>query len=137
MDESKSRNPFSVTLVKNCGTLSIYKIPRSQFWYYRYWSSARGGYIKASTRTADRAEALNKAKVAWQQSGVPFAKQVAPELSFRYWADEFLAVQAKAVARKELSPLVQRMDVSRLLNASTFFAATPIREIGTAQLEAY
>ena len=137
MEESKSRNPYSVSSVKNCGTLSIYRIPRSQFWYYRYWSVARGGYVKVSTRTADRNEALHIAKVAWQQSGIPFAKQIAPELTFRHWADQFLEFQARMVARKEISPIVQKMDISRLRNASAFFASTPVREIGTAQIESY
>jgi hypothetical protein len=137
VEQSKSRNPYSVSSVKNCGTLSLYKIPRSQFWYFRYWSRARDGYVKVSTRTADKNEALHIAKVAWQQSGIPFAERIAPELTFRHWADEFLVSQARAVERQELSPIVQRMDISRLNNGAKFFAAMPIREIGSAQVDAY
>lgn len=135
MDESRSRNPFAVTAIQNCGTLSIYKIPRSQYWYFRYWNPRSGHYTKLSTRTSDRHEAIRLAKEAWQQSGISLGKQIAPELSFRYWSDGFLKQQGKAVARGELSPIVQKMDISRLRIVSAHFASLPIREIGTAQVD--
>jgi len=137
MDERRSRNPYSVSLVKNCGTLSLYKIPRSRFWYFRFWSAPRQAYVKTSTRTSDRNEALHIAKLAWQQSGLPLARQIAPELTFRHWADEFLVSQARAVDRKELSAAVQKLDRGRLRNASEFFASTPIREISSARVDEY
>lgn len=136
MDERRSRNPYNVAQIKNCGTLAIYKIPRSQFWYFRYWNSRTGHYTKVSTRTSDRSEAVRLAKEAWQQSGIPLGKQIAPELSFQYWSTLFLQHQQRSVERSELSPLVQKMDRSRLGIVATYFASVPIREIGTAQVDA-
>jgi integrase len=58
-------------------------------------------------------------------------------MTLRYWADAFLDWQEKAVNRGELSPVVQRMDRSRLANASEYFGAQAIGQIGSPRIDAF
>jgi len=130
----RSRNTTTVKPVKNCGSLSLYKIARSKNWYYRYWDPGRKGYNKVSTGTDDYNEALHVAKVAWKQSAIPLAESISAELRFSYWADSFLKEQEIAVKRGELSPVVQKMDISRLRFVSQYFDKEPIKDISPARI---
>ena len=132
--KDRSRNTTVVKPVKNCGSLSLYKIGRSKNWYYRYWEPSRKGYFKASTATDNYNEALHIAKVAWKQSAIPLAEVVSAELRFSYWADSFLKEQENTIKRGEISPIVQKMDISRLNYVSKFFDKEPIKDISAARL---
>lgn len=137
MPRDTSRNPYAVSLVKNCDTLTLYKIGRSKNWYYRFWCRQSSKYRRASTKTSDKREAEAIAKAAWRLDGSAADARLAPEMTFRYWADEFLSSQEKAVNRGELSPIVHRMDKSRLANVASYFGPTAIREISSTSIEAY
>lgn len=137
MPRDTSRNPYAVSLVKNCDTLTLYKIGRSQNWYYRFWCRAESKYRRASTRTTDKREAEVIAKEAWRHDGGSASNRAAPEMTVGYWADSFLAAQQKAVNRGELSPVVQRMDESRLLYVKAYFKTDAICDVTSAKIDAF
>lgn len=137
MPRDTSRNPYAVSLVKNCDTLTLYKIGRSKNWYYRFWCRGESKYRRASTRTSDKREAEAIAKLAWRQDGGEASNRAAPEMTIRYWADAFLEWQEKAVNRGELSAVVQRMDRSRLACVSEYFGSQAIGQISSPKVDQF
>lgn len=108
--------PLEGTLhkVKGYGTLTIYKMAASPFWYMRFYED--GKIVRRSLKVADKAQAVSAAKKVFvevkhrQANSLPFTKAS----GFEVCARGLLKENEARVLRGELSAKKQQFDVARL-----------------------
>jgi hypothetical protein len=108
--------PIEGTLhkVRGYGTLTIYKMDASPFWYMRFYED--GKVVRRSLKVADKAQAMAAAKKVFveikhrQANSLPFTKAS----GFEVCARGLLKENEARVMRGELSAVKQRFDIARL-----------------------
>lgn len=128
----------SIQKVTGYGTLTIYKMEASPFWYVRYYES--GTIIRRSLKVAEKREAMAAAKKVFvdikhrQMNKLPLTKASGFEVCARGLLKE---VAAKA-ARGELSAKKHRYDSARLeSDLMPHFGKYEIADINYACISSY
>lgn len=104
----------SLQKISGFGTLTIYKMDASPFWYVRYYED--GKIIRRSLKVADKKVAIAAAKKLFvdikhhQMNKLPFTKTS----GFEVCARGLLKENAARAARGELSEQKQQLDAARL-----------------------
>lgn len=104
----------SLQKISGFGTLTIYKMEASPFWYVRYYED--GKIIRRSLKVADKKVAIAAAKKLFvdikhhQMNKLPFTKTS----GFEVCARGLLKENAARAARGELSEQKQQLDAARL-----------------------
>jgi integrase len=104
----------SLQKISGFGTLTIYKMDASPFWYVRYYED--GKIIRRSLKVADKKVAISAAKKLFvdikhhQMNKLPFTKTS----GFEVCARGLLKENAARAARGELSEQKQQLDAARL-----------------------
>ena len=99
MPRDTSQNPFDLRRVPNCETLTLYRIPRSRYWQYRFRVLAEGKYKRGSTGAEDFREATLNAKRIWLEHYSVRDKMIPREKRIESHIKLLIADDEKKVAR--------------------------------------
>lgn len=121
MPRDISQTPYDLRRVPNCETLTIYRIPRSRFWHYRFRVLGEGKYKRGSTNATDSREAAVFAKRAWMDHVSVREKLVPREKQIALHIERLIAEDEKKVARGLRSTSLVRKSRYKLSAVGEFF----------------
>jgi hypothetical protein len=124
-----SQTPYDIKRIPNCESLTLYRIPRSRFYQYRFWVIREKKYKRGSTRTENFKEASQIARQIWmehysvRESFIPREKSIAHHIAMLQTAQE------RKVERGQRSDRFAKTDKSRFKLIQEFFKNDPIDHI--------
>ena len=121
MPRDTSQTPYDLRRVPNCESLTLYRIPRSRFWQYRFRIVGEGRYRRGSTRTEDFREATAAAKRTWLDHYSVREKMIPREKRIEHHIKQLQTEQEKKVARGSRNPRFAKVDKHRFAAVQEFF----------------
>lgn len=121
MPRDTSQTPYDLRRVPNCESLTLYRIPRSRFWQYRFRIVGEGRYRRGSTRTEDFREATAAAKRIWLDHYSVREKMIPREKRIEHHIKQLQIEQEKKVARGSRNPRFATVDKHRFAAVQEFF----------------
>jgi hypothetical protein len=136
MPRDTSQTPYDLRRVANCESLTIYRIPRSRFWQYRFRLIGKGRYKRGSTQQEDFRKATDAAKAIWLAHVVEREALAIPrEKQFAHHAKQLQVEQEKKVVRELRNPRFAKTDSYRLSALIEFFKNEPIDSIDGQRID--
>jgi integrase len=133
----QSQNPYDLRRVPNCESLTVYRIPRSRFWHYRFRLLKAGRYKRGSTETENATEAVQRAKQYWLDHVAARDKAVPPDKRIEVFTARLQTEQEKQVSRGHRSERFAVMDRHRLTAIQQFFKDNAVDAIDGQRILAF
>lgn len=121
MTRDTSQTPFDLKRVPNCETLTVYRIPRSRFWQYRFRVPREGRYKRGSTQEEGVREAVTRAKEIWIGHYAMRDKLIPVQKRIEHHIDQLQAEQEKKVTRGVRNARFAKVDSYRFAALREFF----------------
>lgn len=121
MPRDISQTPYDLRRVPNCETLTIYRIPRSRFWQYRFRVLGQGRYKRASTKSESSSEATLRAKQSWLEHYTTRERMIPQQKRIELHIDRLQAEQEKKVTRGQRGARFASTDEHRFKALKEFF----------------
>lgn len=121
MSRDTSQTPFDLKRVPNCETLTVYRIPRSRFWQYRFRIPREGRYKRGSTQVEGIREAMTRAKEIWIEHYTTRERMIPREKRVEHHIKQLQVEQEKKVARGIRNPRFAKVDSHRFAALQEFF----------------
>ena len=116
-----SQTPYDLRRVPNCETLTIYRIPRSRFWQYRFRVLAEKRYKRGSTGSEAANDAVLRAKQLWLEHYTVREFKIPKEKRIEHHIKQLQTEQEKKVTRGQRSASFALKDKPRMEVVRDFF----------------
>lgn len=129
MPRDTSQTPFDLRRVPNCETLTLYRIPRSRFWQYRFRVLAEKRYKRGSTQSEKPNEAMLRAKQQWLEHYTTRERMIPREKRVAHHVERLQTEQEKKVTRGQRNARFASTDKYRFNAIKDFFKDDAIDKI--------